>query len=649
MSTPLFTPTPSEIANAEMTRFMQWLAQNKKVRVHDYTALYQWSIEEPALFWESVLHFCKIELHQGYTKVLQDPQKMPGAEWFPHATFNFAENLLQGPDFKTALVFYDENHRRRALSYGELKAYVAQTAHAFKALGVKPQDRVAGFLPNIPETVIAMLATASLGAIWSSCSPDFGATGALDRFLQIEPKILLTTDGYFYNGKTYDLSDKVREIATQLPSLQCTVIIPFIESTPTLDNIPHAILFDDLISKYDTSLVYEAFPFNHPLYILYSSGTTGKPKCIVHGSGGTLLQHLKELVLHTNLTQNDTLFYFTTCGWMMWHWMISSLAVRSTVLLYDGAPLYPTQDALFSLIQKEKVTVFGTSAKYLASLEQAGSIPRDTYDLTHLHTILSTGSPLNPHSFDYVYQKIKPHVRLCSISGGTDIVSCFALGNPILPIYRGELQSPGLGMAVEIFDEEGHSLTQRKGELVCTKPFPSMPIGFWNDPDGVKYHAAYFSKFPHVWAHGDYAEVTAHEGLILYGRSDAVLNPGGVRIGTAEIYRELEKIEAIIDSVAVGQTVDHDERIILFVQLRPGLLLDTSLIEQIQTTIRKNATPRHVPAKILQVPGVPRTRNGKIAELAVKQTIHGIPIQNKESLANPEVLEAYVARIEIKT
>jgi acetoacetyl-CoA synthetase len=641
MSAPLWTPTATRVMEANITRFIAWVQEAGAAWVQDYPSLYQWSITQPEAFWAAVWRFCGIHARREWDKVLEGADKMPGARWFGGAKLNFAENLLRPEEDKPALVFYGENGTRYSLSYPELHVEVARLACAMKESGLTVGDRIAGYLPNLPETVIAMLATASIGAIWSSCSPDFGIKGVLDRFGQIRPRLIFTTDGYFYNGKRIDMLDRVCQILPQLPGIQAVVVIPY-AGEGELTRIPGGIRYDDFLSqKPNPVFEFEHLPFDHPLYILYSSGTTGPPKCIVHGAGATLIQHLKELVLHTDLTPQDTIFYYTTCGWMMWNWLVSSLATGATVVLYDGSPFFPQPGALFDLAQSEGISIFGASAKYFSALEKAGIRPAATHDLTGLKAILSTGSPLAPESFDYVYRDIKAEVQLSSISGGTDLISCFALGNPILPVYRGELQCRGLGMKVEVYDPQGRSVRGQKGELVCTAPFPSMPVGFWNDPHQEKYRQAYFERFPGVWAHGDYAELTEHEGMIIYGRSDAVLNPGGVRIGTAEIYRPVEGLPEILESLAVGQEWNNDVRIVLFVKLREGITLDTALTERIKQTIRNHASPRHVPAKVIAVPDIPRTLNGKIVELAVHNIIHNRPVKNLEALANPEALEFF--------
>jgi acetoacetyl-CoA synthetase len=578
------------------------------------------------------------------------PDPVLGPRWFPGARINFAENLLRFRDDRPALVFWNEQGRQRSLGFRELADATAAVAGALREHGIEPGDRVAGFLPNLPEAVVAMLATASLGAIWSSCSPDFGANGVLDRFGQILPRVLFCADGYLYAGKRIDSLARVREVRERIPGIERVVVVPYLDDRPDVGGIEGAVLWDDWAGRRNgetavgssTSAVppVRRFPFDHPLYIMYSSGTTGLPKCMVHGAGGTLLQHLKELVLHTDLTRDDRIFYFTTCGWMMWNWLVSSLAVGATVVLFDGAPLAPAT-MLWDLIEQERVTVFGTSAKYLALAEKEGLRPGSTHDVTGLRAILSTGSPLAPSGFDYVYREIKPDIHLASISGGTDIISCFALGNPIAPVWQGELQTRGLGMAVEVFDQAGRPVREQDGELVCTRPFPSMPVAFWDDADGAKYRAAYFEHYPGVWRHGDWARLTDHDGLMITGRSDATLNPGGVRIGTAEIYRQVEQLPEVVESLVVGQDWDGDVRIVLFVRLRPGFSLDQPLRERLKRRVREHASPHHVPKRIVQVADIPRTISGKITELAVREVIHGRPVTNAEALANPDALELF--------
>ena len=640
----LWRPPAERIADANLTGFMRGVNARHGTQLSAYEELYAWSLDAPEDFWRELARFADIRAAWGEGPVLENPRLMPGARFFPAARLNFAANLLRYDDDRPALVFRNERGARRSLSYRELRAEVARIAAGLAAAGVVAGDRVAGFMPNLPEAAVAMLATASLGAVWSSCSPDFGVHGVLDRFGQIAPKVLFTADGYFYAGKKPDSLEPMAAVLAQLDSITHVVVIPYLEAHPRLAALGAAAARATLWQDFGTPgavLDCVELPFNHPLYILYSSGTTGVPKCIVHGAGGTLLQHRKEHLLHTDLRRSDCLFYFTTCGWMMWNWLMSALATGATLLLYDGSPFHPGPGSLWQMAAAERITIFGTSAKYLSSLQKSGFVPARAVDLGALRTVLSTGSPLLPEGFDYVYQAVKSDVQLASISGGTDIVSCFALGCPIRPVYRGEIQCRGLGMAVDIFDDAGRALRGERGELVCTAPFPSMPLGFWNDPSGERYRAAYFERFPGVWHHGDYAAITAHDGLVIYGRSDAVLNPGGVRIGTAEIYSAVESLPQITEALAVGQDWQGDVRVVLFLRLQPGVVLDEALKKEVRATIRAQTTARHVPAKIIAVPDIPRTRSGKITELAVRNTIHGLAVKNLEALANPQALEHF--------
>ena len=626
---PLWTPDPARAAQTGMARFMQ-LAGKK-----DYTALHRWSVAKSEDFWELVWKFCEVRGEPGARRLV-DGDRMPGAKWFPDARLNFTENLLRARDDALAMSFWGEDQVKRRMTRRELHDLVSRLQQALRAEGVGKGDRVAGYLPNMPESVAAMLATASLGAIWSSCSPDFGVQGVLDRFGQIEPKVLFHGDYYLYGGKEFDLREKNERVRAGLPTVRKAVTVGYEGG------------FGGFESAFRPgSIAFERVAFNDPLYILYSSGTTGVPKCIVHGTGGTLLQHLKEHRLHSDVNQGDRVFYFTTLGWMMWNWLVSGLGAGAGLLLYDGSPFVSRGRIVFDLADAEGMTHLGTSAKFIDAIAKIDLKPKATHRLQGLRAVLSTASPLAPEAFDYVYRNVKDDVCLSSISGGTDIVSCFVLGNPVLPVWRGEIQCKGLGLAVEVFDDAGRSLVGEKGELVCTRPFPAMPVGFWNDPDGAKYRAAYFDKYPNVWRHGDWCEITAHGGIIIYGRSDAVLNPGGVRIGTAEIYRQVESLEEVMESLVIGQDWQGDVRVVLFVKLREGLQLDDALAAKIKKRIRDNTTPRHVPAKVLQVGDIPRTKSGKIVELAVRHVVHGRPVKNLEALANPEALEHFRDRREL--
>ena len=636
----MWQPAEEQINNSQMKDYMQFVNKKFGLSLKNYSQLYDWSINKTEDFWGSFWEYSKIIYHSPYTKVVDNLTKMPGAKWFEGTTLNFTENLLRHRDNKIAIRFHGEDGEQSSLTYKELHDQVSCLAHSMREMGIVKNDRVAGFMPNIPETIITMLATASIGAIWSSCSPDFGIKGVLDRFQQIEPKLIFAADGYLYNGKTIDCLSKLKKILMDLPSIKKTIIVPFAGDSNT-NIIKNSMLWNDFLHKDSSDIIFEQLPFDHPLYVMYSSGTTGLPKSIVHSAGATLIQHLKELQLHTDLRRDDNIFYFTTCGWMMWNWLVSSLAVGATIVLYDGSPFHPDGTALLKMANELGITVFGTSAKYISSLETAGIKPKDISSFPQLQTILSTGSPLVEENFDFVYSHWKEDVQLSSISGGTDIVSCFALGNPILPVRRGELQCRGLGMKVESFDEDGNSVLNEKGELVCTQAFPSMPIYFWNDPNGNKYHSAYFDIFPNIWHHGDFIEINDHGGVIIYGRSDTTLNPGGVRIGTVEIYQTLERINEVGDSLVIGQPWENDERIILFLKMKDQSILSEELIKQIKKNIRESCSPRHVPAKIIAVKDIPYTINGKKVELAVKQIIQNQDIQNRDSLANPSILELY--------
>ena len=662
---PIWSPVPDALRDARLTRFREELIARGVVppSVGDAHALQRWSVEHLEAFWAEVWRAAHImadgpgPAHAPWRAVLENgdrmqpphatPEGWQGPRWFTGTRLNFAEHLLRRRDEGTAIVAWNEHGAQRRLSFRALAMQVAQCAAALRACGVEAGDRVAGWMPNLPETVVVMLATASIGAIWSSCSPDFGTKGVLDRFGQIAPKVLVAADGYWYAGKQIDCLPRLQEIAAALPELSAVWVVPYVAAQPALRGIANARLFTDMLAASCdvTGPTCVRLPFDHPLYILYSSGTTGMPKCLVHGAGGTLLQHWKELSLHGDIGEGDVLFYFTTCGWMMWNWLVSGLAVGATIVLYDGAPLAPDPTILWRMADAERVSVFGTSAKYLAMCEKEGLVPRDVADLSSLRVVLSTGSPLAAHSYDYVARTIGPRVRVSSISGGTDIVSCFALGDPTGPVYRGELQMRGLGMAVDVFGEDGRPVRGAPGELVCTRPFPSMPVAFWNDPDGALYRAAYFDHSPGVWRHGDWAEITAHDGLIIHGRSDATLNPGGVRIGTAEIYRQVEQIPQVVESLVVEQTIGTaagtDSRVVLFVRLREGVVLDEALQHTIRARIREHTSPHHVPRVIVAVADIPRTISGKITELAVREVIHGRPVKNVDALANPQALELY--------
>jgi acetoacetyl-CoA synthetase len=646
----LWTPSAERVAAADITRFTRFVHDAWKVDAPDYASLYRWSVEHPEQFWDAVWGFADIVSETKGEEVLVDGDRMPGARWFPDAWLNYAENLLQRRDDAEAIVFRGEDRVRRTLSYAELYDQVSKLAQALADAGVARGDRVAGYLPNMPEAVIAMLATASIGAVWSSCSPDFGVRGVVDRFGQITPKVLFTANGYFYNGKVIDSLGRVRAILDEIPAIERVVVVPYTEDEPAVEHVPKAVRLEQFTGGYTPGEIpFDRLPFDHPLFIMYSSGTTGVPKCMVHGAGGTLIQHLKEHQLHSDIRAGDRVMYFTTCGWMMWNWLVSSLASGATLLLYDGSPFYPDGNVLFDFADDAGMTHFGTSAKFIDAVKKAGLKPKESHDLGSVRAMLSTGSPLVPESFDFVYAHIKDDICLSSISGGTDIISCFTLGNPTLPVYRGELQCIGLGLKVEAYDEGGKPVVGEKGELVCTAPFPSMPVGFWNDPDDSKYHAAYFGKYPGVWCHGDYVEVTEHGGIIIYGRSDAVLNPGGVRIGTAEIYRQVEQLDEVVESLVIGQEWDDDVRVVLFVVLREGIKLDDGLRDRVRKQVRANATPRHVPSKIIQVPDIPRTKSGKIVELAVRNVVHGLEVKNVDALANPEALDHYRGIGELET
>ncbi|MDP1626597.1 acetoacetate--CoA ligase [Parvibaculum sp.] len=649
---PLWEPSAAAVAASNMTAFMALVNERHGLRLTGYAELHAWSISMPAAFWDAIWDYAGVIGEKGDI-ALADGDRMPGARFFPEARLNFAENLLRTDGADPVLLFNNEGAMSKPVGAAELRATVARFAAVLRGWGVGPGDRVAAFMPNCPETIVAMLAAASIGAVFSSCSPDFGVRGVLDRFGQIGPRVLIACDGYRYAGKVLPAHEKLAEIVAGLPTLEHVAIVPFIGEGPK--DIPKAEDWSRLVANAPaTPLHFERLPFAHPLYIMYSSGTTGVPKCIVHSAGGTLLQHLKEHKLHCDIKAGETLFYFTTCGWMMWNWLVSGLAAGATLALYDGSPFAPNERVLFDYIDAAAINVFGTSAKFIDAVKKSGLRPRETHDLSSMRMILSTGSPLVPESFNFVYEDVKNDVALCSISGGTDIVSCFVLGSPVLPVYRGEIQARGLGMAVEVWDEAGEELRPgqgeaSKGELVCTKPFPSMPIGFWNDESGTKYRAAYFDRFPGVWCHGDFAEITAHDGIVIHGRSDATLNPGGVRIGTAEIYAQVEQLPEVQEALAIGQDWQGDVRVVLFVVMKPGVPLDEAMERRIRTRIRDGASPRHVPAKIVAVSDIPRTKSGKITELAVRDIVHGRDVKNREALANPEALSLYRDLPELST
>ena len=644
MSSPIWKPNESQILNANVTKFISFVNQERGLKLSNYWDLHQYSINHSNDFWRMCADYC------GAVGDFSGPERvgesMVDSQWFPEAKLNFAETMLSRRDEKDAIVFRGENKIELRLSFSDLYLQVAKVQSHMRSCGVGPGDRVAAFLPNHPAAIIGMLATTSIGAIWSSCSPDFGRQGVLDRFGQIEPKMIFVVDGYYYNGKAHDTIERVKSFLDDLPSVEKVVMVEYIQTyTGDIENC--STLLEITSNLPDKEVEFKQVPFDHPLYILYSSGTTGAPKCIVHGHGGTLLQHLKEQQLHADIRKDDRVFYFTTCSWMMWNWLVSALASKATVMLYDGSPFYPGAKALWDFAEAEKFTLFGTSAKYIEALQKVGFSPKSGRNLEALRGMASTGSPLSAEGYDFVYSEIKDDLHLASISGGTDIVSCFVLGVPTLPVYRGEIQAPGLGMDVQVWNDEGESVRQQRGELICAQSFPSRPVFFWRDEGGQKYYSAYYEHFEGVWAHGDFAEITKHGGVVIYGRSDAVLNPGGVRIGTAEIYRQVDKIEAVLESIVIGQEWKNDVRVVLFVKMREGQELTDSLIQEIKLVIRTECTPRHVPAKILEVGDIPRTKSGKIVEISVRDIVHGLEIKNKESLANPEALEFFKNREEL--
>jgi len=648
--TPLWSPSEARIAEAPLTEFTRAAERASGQNFASYRDLHAWSVAEREAFWDLVWDFCGITGDKGET-VLADGDRMPGAHFFPDARLNFAENLLKKSGSSNAIVFRGEDQVERRLSWDELHARVSQLQQLFVKLGVRQGDRVAAMMPNMPETVAAMLAATSIGAVWSSCSPDFGEQGVLDRFGQIEPVVFIVPDGYWYAGKAIEVADKVAAVVSKLKSLRKVLVVDYLGTAEDVAaTIEGAEALEMALQPFAAKAVtFERLPFAHPLYILFSSGTTGIPKCIVHSAGGTLIQHVKELRLHAGLVEGDRFFYFTTCGWMMWNWLVSGLSCGATLLLYDGSPFHPSGNVLFDFADAEKMTYFGTSAKFIDSVRKAGLKPITTHDLSTVRTISSTGSPLSPEGFRFVYEGIKQDIHLASISGGTDIVSCFVLGVPTEPVWEGEIQGPGLGLAVDVWNDDGQPVRQEKGELVCARAFPAMPIGFWNDPDGKKYHGAYFERFDNVWCHGDFAEWTEHGGMIIHGRSDATLNPGGVRIGTAEIYNQVEQMPEILEAICIGQDFDDDVRVVLFVRLASGVALDEALEKKIKAKIRTGASPRHVPARIVAVTDIPRTKSGKITELAVRDVVHGRAVKNKEALANPEALDLFRDRPELRS
>jgi len=643
---PIWSPTEQAIEHAQITQFARHVVRKYKLELNTYPEFYQWTVDNPEEFWSEAWDWCGVIASKKGSTVLVDGDRMPGAKWFPDARLNFAENLLRRGDQGDAFVFWDERGFQRRVSYSQLTSEVSRAAQALAQLGLRPGDRVAAFIPNMPETGMLALAALSQGIVWSSCSPDFGTSGVLDRFGQIEPKVLFVADGYRYAGREFDVLERVAEIAEGLPTLRKVVVVPHLNARPDVSDIPKAVLLEEWLRKHTPGEIqYAQMPFEHPAYILFSSGTTGTPKCIVHGVGGALLQSLKMLRLQFDIRPGDRFFYYCTTNWVVWNMLFHGLCAEATVMLYDGSPFERGGKILWDYAEKERITHFGTSAKYIDALDKRGLAPIETHQLPDMRMILSTGSPLVPESYDYVYAKVKADVCLSSISGGTDIMSAFADANPVLPVYRGEIQCRSLGMAVEVFNEAGESVVGQKGELVCTRPVPSMPLGFWNDRGGEKYRSAYYEKFPNVWTHGDWCELTERGTMIVYGRSDATLNPGGVRIGTAEIYRQVEKIDEVEESIAIGQLWPPDKptdtRVVLFVRLRPGFSLEEKLVEKIKSKIRENTTPRHVPAKIIQVPDIPRTKNGKVVELAVKSVVNGMPIGNTDALANPDALDLF--------
>tara|TARA_B110000014_G_scaffold129481_1_gene89279 strand:+ start:10377 stop:12326 length:1950 start_codon:yes stop_codon:yes gene_type:complete len=641
MNTILWKPSKDQINSSQLEAFRLQVNSRFNLKIENYSELHSWSISNINDFWKAIWEFMAIKCSSNYNQVVDDENKMPGAKWFDGLLFNFAENLLRIKSDKAAIIFQSENADRKIISYNELYDEVEKVASTLRKMGIKNGDRIVGIMPNLPETVIAMLATTSIGAIWSSCSPDFGTQGILDRFTQINPKIIFASDGYFYKSKSFDSLNKLKNLLNQLPSVRKVIITPFVRENPDISSINNSLVWNDFIDPKPNPIIFEQVPFDHPLYIMYSSGTTGKPKSIVHGAGGTLIQHLKELRLHTDININDTVFYFTTCGWMMWNWLVSNLAIGSTILLYDGSPFHPDRNSMWDMIDNYKVSHFGTSPKFLETCRDTKLSPIKTHSLKSLKSILSTGSPLVEECFEYVYKHIKKNIQLSSISGGTDIISCFALGNPMLPVINGEIQCLGLGMDVAAFNKNGEDLVNKKGELVCKKAFPSMPVYFWNDKNGKKFFDAYFNKFKNVWHHGDFIEINNYGGVKIFGRSDATLNPGGIRIGTAEIYRVVDRFDAVNDSLVIGQSINDDERVILFIIISNGYKFSNKLVHDIKKTIFKECSPRHVPEIILEAKDIPYTINGKKVEIAVKKVINGENVENKDALKNPEALDLF--------
>ena len=641
MNTILWKPSKDQINSSQLEAFRLQVNSRFNLKIENYSELHSWSISNINDFWKAIWGFMAIKCSSNYNQVVDDENKMPGAKWFDGLLFNFAENLLRIKSDKAAIIFQSENADSKIISYNELYDEVEKVASTLRKIGIKNGDRIVGIMPNLPETVIAMLATTSIGAIWSSCSPDFGTQGILDRFTQINPKIIFASDGYFYKGKSFDSLNKLKDLLNHLPSVRKVIITPFVRENPDISSINNSLVWNDFIDPKPNPIIFEQVPFDHPLYIMYSSGTTGKPKSIVHGAGGTLIQHLKELRLHTDININDTVFYFTTCGWMMWNWLVSNLAIGSTILLYDGSPFHPDRNSMWDMIDNYKVSHFGTSPKFLETCRDTKLSPIKTHSLKSLKSILSTGSPLVEECFEYVYKHIKKNIQLSSISGGTDIISCFALGNPILPVINGEIQCLGLGMDVAAFNKNGEDLVNKKGELVCKKAFPSMPVYFWNDKNGKKFFDAYFNKFKNVWHHGDFIEINNYGGVKIFGRSDATLNPGGIRIGTAEIYRVVDRFDAVNDSLVIGQSINDDERVILFIIISNGYKFSNKLVHDIKKTIFKECSPRHVPEIILEAKDIPYTINGKKVEIAVKKVINGENVENKDALKNPEALDLF--------